>query len=169
MIRKDALLRLTARLTSRRDALRETLNGDLDSFRHTSETDVVGDDVDAAVDTATDEILSQLVEIESNELAQIERALDRIADGAWGRCEYCGGKIPAARLNALPYTTSCIDCQRALEMQGPFRMRHDDAKQWAKLPEEAIDEDEAMVRTTLVELEFGFSERRHRRSSMVLV
>ncbi len=169
MTRKDALLKLTAQLISRRDALRKTLSGDLDTFRNVSETSVVGDDVDAAVDTATDEIFSQLVEIECQELTQIEHALERIANGAYGRCEFCGGKIPEARLNALPYTTSCIDCQRAVERQGHYRVMHPDSKQWAKVPEEPIDEDEAMARTKLGELEFGFSERRHRHSNNVLV
>ena len=98
MTRKNALFKLTAQLISRRDALRKTLSGDLDTFRNVSETNVVGDDVDAAVDTATDEIFSQLVEIESQELNQIEHALDRIANGAYGRCEFCGGKIPECPL-----------------------------------------------------------------------
>ena len=79
---------------------------------------VVGDNVDAAVDTANDEICSQLVEIESRELGQIEHALQRIVEGVYGRCEFCGGKIAEARLNALPYTNSCIDCQRENERHG---------------------------------------------------
>ena len=121
MARKDALLRLTSRLIARRDALRKALNGDLDSFRKFSELNVVGDNVDAAVDSANDEICSQLVEIESRELGQIEHALQRIAAGVYGRCEYCGGKIAEARLNALPYTNSCIDCQRENERAGQSR------------------------------------------------
>ena len=75
----------------------------------------VGDQVDAAVDAANEEISSQLVEIESRELGQIEHALERIAAGVYGRCEFCGGKISATRLNALPYANSCIDCQRENE------------------------------------------------------
>jgi DnaK suppressor protein len=54
MARKDALLRLTSRLIARRDALRKALNGDLDSFRRFSELNAVGDNVDAAVDSAND-------------------------------------------------------------------------------------------------------------------
>src|ERR1700730_13497751 len=110
MARKEALLRLHSRLVARRDALRKALNGDLDSLRELASL-TVGDQVDAAVDTANDEINSQLAEIESRELEQIERALQRIVKGVYGRCEFCGGKINEARLNALPYTKSCIDCQ----------------------------------------------------------
>ena len=36
----------------------------------------------------------------------------------YGRCEFCGGKIAEARLNALPYTNTCIDCQRENERHG---------------------------------------------------
>jgi DnaK suppressor protein len=38
--------------------------------------------------------------------------------GKYGQCEVCGGRIPMARLNALPYATMCIDCQRELERSG---------------------------------------------------
>ncbi len=33
-------------------------------------------------------------------------------------CETCAGKIPMARLNALPYATFCIECQREAERDG---------------------------------------------------
>jgi DnaK suppressor protein len=42
----------------------------------------------------------------------------RIAAGNYGRCQHCGGKIPAARLDALPYADRCIDCQRQIERRG---------------------------------------------------
>ena len=38
--------------------------------------------------------------------------------GTYGECEGCGERIPLARLNALPYATSCIECQRAAETNG---------------------------------------------------
>jgi DnaK suppressor protein len=48
-------------------------------------------------------------------LSQIERALARIKQGVYGLCEHCQAKIPVARLNALPYSTTCVDCQREME------------------------------------------------------
>ena len=74
--------------------------------------------VDAALDAAQDEISSKLAEVESRELANIEVALERMRGGKYGLCEICNGKIPLARLNALPYATSCIECQRATENAG---------------------------------------------------
>jgi DnaK suppressor protein len=44
--------------------------------------------------------------------------LVRIKNGTYGECEICGNRIPLARLNALPYATSCIECQRAAETGG---------------------------------------------------
>jgi len=115
MARTDALLRLTSRLIARRDDLRRSLDRDLDRVRETSVAAGVGDQVDAAVDAAVDEISSRLAEIETRELDRIERALERIAARSYGRCEFCGGKISATRLNALPDANSCIDCQREEE------------------------------------------------------
>ena len=158
MARKDALLRLTQRLMARRDALRKALNGDLDSFRKFSELNAVGDNVDAAVDCANDEICSQLVEIESRELGQIEHALQRIAGGVYGRCEYCGGKIAEPRLNALPYTNSCIDCQRENERSGQARSLEPESKRWAKVYDKTLDDAEGDSKINLSDFEMDFSE-----------
>jgi RNA polymerase-binding transcription factor DksA len=40
----------------------------------------------------------------------IEEALARIKAGTYGVCEDCGCPIPKVRLNALPYTASCVRC-----------------------------------------------------------
>jgi len=158
MARKDAMLRLHARLVARRDALRKALSGDLDGFREFAATNDVGDNVDAAVDTANDEICSQLVEIESRELGQIEHALKRIVEGAYGRCEYCNGKIAEARLNALPYTNSCIDCQRENERHGQAFGRTPEDHRWAKVFDKPIDDHERDSDINLSDFEMDLSE-----------
>lgn len=117
MARKDALLNLRAILIRRRDALRSALAGDLSLLKELR-SESPGDVIDAAYDTAQDEISSQLAEVESRELASIENALDRMKAGVYGLCEVCNCKIPMARLNALPYATMCISCQRDLERSG---------------------------------------------------
>jgi DnaK suppressor protein len=117
MARKDAILKMRKVLVTRRDALRKALAGDLSMLKELREQ-TVGDVVDAALDSAHDEINSQLAEVESRELASIEKALERIEEGSYGVCEGCNGKIPVARLNALPYATYCIECQREMERTG---------------------------------------------------
>lgn len=158
MARKDALLRLHSRLVARRDALRKALNGDQDSFRELAALDVVGDNVDAAVDNANDEISSQLVEIESRELSQIEHALKRIVAGSYGRCEFCGVKIAEARLNALPYTNSCIDCQRENERTGVGFLAGGDANRWAKAFDKSSDDSDSDSHINLSDYEMDLSE-----------
>lgn len=117
MARKDSILKLRTLLVNRRDALRKALAGDLSLLKSLPEQS--GSDViDAALDAAQDEISSQLAEVESRELAQIENALERMREGSYGQCEVCEAKIPLARLNALPYAMTCIDCQRAAETGG---------------------------------------------------
>lgn len=117
MARKDSILKLHALLVNRRDALRKALAGDLSILKALPEQ-TKGDVVDAALDAAQDEISSKLAEVESRELAQIDGAIERIREGTYGQCEICNGKIPLARLNALPYALTCIECQRAAETGG---------------------------------------------------
>jgi RNA polymerase-binding transcription factor len=117
MARKDALFNMRQILIKRRDALRNALAGDLSLLKELR-AQTAGDVVDAALDSAQDEISSQLAEVESRELARIENALERMRTGQYGLCESCSVKIPMARLNALPYATYCIECQREAERSG---------------------------------------------------
>jgi DnaK suppressor protein len=43
-------------------------------------------------------------------IAQVEHALERLDEGAYGTCESCGREIPAARLEARPESTKCVEC-----------------------------------------------------------
>lgn len=129
MARKDAILTMRNVLITRRDALRKALAGDLSMLKELRQQSV-GDVVDAALDSAQDEISSQLAEVESRELASIEKALERMRRGNFGLCEGCNTKIPMARLNALPYATYCIDCQREMERNGEGTGGSDD---WSRL------------------------------------
>jgi RNA polymerase-binding transcription factor DksA len=44
------------------------------------------------------------------ELAEIEAALGRIADGRYGTCLNCGGPMGLQRLRAIPEARYCIAC-----------------------------------------------------------
>jgi DnaK suppressor protein len=129
MSRKDAILNLRQILLKRRDALRKALAGDLSLLRELN-AQTSGDMVDAALDSVQDEISSQLAEVESRELARIEYALERMREGQFGICEGCGVNIPLARLQALPYATFCIKCQREAERQGTTNSSEVD---WSRL------------------------------------
>lgn len=112
MARRDAIIRLQQTLLARRTELRKRLGSDLANL---SSSSMSSDSADAAFEACTEEISSQLAEMEASELVQIERALERLKQGTYGICEGCGCKIPLIRLNALPYSTLCIDCQHEAE------------------------------------------------------
>jgi len=48
-------------------------------------------------------------------LADVEHALERIANGTYGTCEACGREIDAERLRARPAARFCVDDQAAAE------------------------------------------------------
>lgn len=116
MTRQAEIKKLHEVLLKRRDALRKALAGDLSLLKELRDQPG-GDALDFALDTAHDEINSQLAEIESRELAKIEAALQRMRDGTYGICEVTGKSIPLSRLRALPYATTRIEAQREMERE----------------------------------------------------
>jgi DnaK suppressor protein len=53
---------------------------------------------------------------DQEELREIERARERLADGSYGECVACGKGIPLARLQAQPMAARCIACQEKYEL-----------------------------------------------------
>lgn len=137
MASKDAILKMRDILVMRRDALRKALAGDLSLLKEMREQ-TAGDVVDFALDSAQNEINSQLAEVESRELGSIENALERMRTGQYGICEGCGERIPIARLNALPYATQCIECQREFEKYGANMA---DEADWGRVSDSSGDAD----------------------------
>ena len=133
MGRKETLNEMKAVLFQRREALRQALAGD-DSLLRQMNQDSVGDVIDFASDSAFGELSSQLAEVASRELLNVEVALQLLANGRYGVCEGCNQSIPVARLQALPYATTCIECQRQNESSGNSRS-HD----WGRLLDRSDD------------------------------
>ena len=53
-----------------------------------------------------------LREKEEQHLEAVQAALARLDAGTYGECTACGTRIPAERLEALPWAAFCIECQR---------------------------------------------------------
>ena len=134
MARQDALLRLHKTLLARRAQLRKRLGMDLEDLAHVKHSSASGDVADAAFDSSGEELASTLAELEAKELAQVERAIRRLKSGSYGKCEACNVTIPVARLNALPFSTLCIKCQREMESEGGW-LAGRSAEDWAKIGE----------------------------------
>ena len=45
-----------------------------------------------------------------HQLAEVDDALARVADGTYGVCEVCGKHIAAERLEAIPWAATCVAC-----------------------------------------------------------
>lgn len=73
---------------------------------------------DLGTDNYEQEFTLGLLQNEAQLAEEIAAALTRVAQGTYGACEDCGQPIPRARLNAVPYTRTCIDCARKRENGG---------------------------------------------------
>src|ERR1700727_2345431 len=74
----------------------------------------------------TVEAISRLTEIGVGEsleagLERIERALAKLAEGSYGRCDACGEAIGLARLKARPDSALCVACAGAARRKPPPR------------------------------------------------
>jgi RNA polymerase-binding protein DksA len=66
---------------------------------------------DDANETAEQETMLTLRGTAERQLAHVNEALESIEDGSYGTCSNCGKPINPARLDALPFSTLCINCQ----------------------------------------------------------
>ena len=111
---KQRLLDERARVQEALDYLHEENPGSI--------TDETGEDAvydnhlaDTATVTFDRELDYTLEENEENLLAEIDAALKRIEDGTYGTCRICGRPIGEERLEAVPWTTLCIEDARKEE------------------------------------------------------
>lgn len=79
-------------------------------------------------DTATPEDLAQtdvdgdidmtLIQMRSDTLISVEKAIRRLDQGRYGRCAECGEPIAPERLRALPFALRCLPCETERETGG---------------------------------------------------
>ncbi|OQX34224.1 MAG: dimethylmenaquinone methyltransferase [Oceanospirillales bacterium LUC14_002_19_P2] len=94
------------RLKTRQDELeRRVANITRDVTRKAS-----ADWSEQAQERENDEVLDALGNEAVAELRLIQKALERIEEGDYGLCTGCGGDIPVARLEIMPYTDLCVKC-----------------------------------------------------------
>jgi DnaK suppressor protein len=108
------------RLTAERDALL-TQARDLEEAADTAAAGEVGFDeeyADAGTVTFERERDLSLSQNARDLIEKIERALERMDQGTFGRCQACGRPIEPERLDALPYATYCLaDAQRRVRLR----------------------------------------------------
>jgi RNA polymerase-binding protein DksA len=111
---RDMLLEERKRVEAALENLHEETAGSL-SEESGEETAYDNHLADTATETYDRELDYTLEENSGHVLAEIDAALKRIEEGTYGVCTNCGKEIPVERLEALPWATLCIDCQRGLE------------------------------------------------------
>ena len=79
--------------------------------------DGIPDSGDVAAYSYSKEVLMGLGENERTKLRLVEEALAKIDEGTYGVCERCEEAIPVKRLELLPFTRYCVQCQSELEKE----------------------------------------------------
>ena len=88
--------------------------------------DGLNDFEDAAVDFLE---MQQEQSIEVNEqalLTEVQQALKRIEQGAYGTCVDCGRPIPEKRLEAIPWAARDVECEARLEQKNLADVEYSD-------------------------------------------
>jgi RNA polymerase-binding transcription factor len=75
----------------------------------------LGDEGDSAASDENRELIASLAQLAGSRVAAVEGALERLREGRYGTCEECEDEIPIERLQAMPWTVLCVDCQRKRE------------------------------------------------------
>jgi DnaK suppressor protein len=111
------------RLEERQQALRKTVSRTEEDGR-VADQDSAQDIADRAASSYTKEFLFSQSNNERQLLQMVETALQRIREGAFGEGVGCGNEINARRLEAVPWTRYCIECQEKKE-KGQLEEIHD--------------------------------------------
>lgn len=84
-----------------------------------------GVDLTSFAETGTDsfelETALNIAGTESEQLMEVNDALDRIRRGTYGTCEGSGKPIPKKRLEVFPAARYCIEYQEQLEKENAYR------------------------------------------------
>ncbi len=107
------------------------LLGEIDSevrAERESNKDEGMDTYDLASEERDREINFILSDRERVKLKQIDDALERLDDGAYGDCESCGLEIAEELLEAMPFSRLCRDCQQDQEREAKSQRRFDDER-----------------------------------------
>src|SRR5438477_6068673 len=111
---KKKLEQFKKRLEERQQQLKRNVSRTEQDGRSADEG-TAQDIADRAASSYTKEFLFHQSNNERQLLQMVEGALSRIREGIFGQCISCGKEINPKRLEAVPWTRHCIECQEKLE------------------------------------------------------
>jgi DnaK suppressor protein len=83
----------------------------------------VPDTVDAAEERLRGALRNAEMDRDVSELRDIDAARERLRTGEFGTCVDCGMEIPLERLDAMPASARCVECQQLYERTHPIEIR----------------------------------------------
>ena len=134
---REQLLEMKAKLLAEIDSeLRAEREGNKDEGMDT---------YDLASEERDREISFILSDRERVKLKQIDDALERMDEGSYGVCESCGLEIAEERLEAMPFSRLCRDCQQDEEREAKSQRRpaDDEPNAYRKVGSTDADDDSA--------------------------
>lgn len=120
MIDEETQARLRAQLEEDRARLEAEIAA-LDHEERSSQSEASGENAyrdhmaDQGTATFEREMDMTFEENDRDALDRVNDAIARIDAGTYGTCGRCGAEIPAARLEAVPAASLCIQCKEAEE------------------------------------------------------
>jgi DnaK suppressor protein len=139
--RKKFLADLREHLLEMRTKLVTEIESELRAEREGNKDEGM-DTYDLASEERDREINFILSDRERVKIKQIDDALGRMDEGTYGVCESCGLEIAEERLEAMPFTRLCRDCQQDQEREAKSQRRFDDERNtYRKLGSTDADED----------------------------
>ena len=106
----------TQRFKSILESLRQVLEQPL-RRRDEIAVEISPDALDQVQHASNREMAIRQLEFDSNRLRNLRQAIQRIEKGTYGACIHCGADISVKRLEAVPWTACCLDCQNSAEHQ----------------------------------------------------
>jgi DnaK suppressor protein len=139
--RKKFLTDLRQNLLEMKNKLVTEIDSELKAEREGNKDEGM-DTYDLASEERDREINFILSDRERVKIKQVDDALLRLEDGSYGVCESCGLEVAEERLEAMPFTRLCRDCQQDMEREAKSQRRFDDERNtYRKLGSTDADED----------------------------
>jgi DnaK suppressor protein len=139
-MRKTFLKTARETLLEMKKQLLAEIQQDLKQGREASKDEGM-DTYDLASEARDREINFILTDRDRGKLQAIEDALERIEEGSYGICESCEAEIAEGRLQAMPFTRLCVQCQADREIEAKQNRRGEDDRAYRRLGATDLDED----------------------------
>jgi DnaK suppressor protein len=126
--------------------MRDDLIKEISSKAKTESVEVtnqaIGDIYDQATSERDRELNLLIGDRDREKLAEIDDALERITEGAYGICEECGLKIPKERLKIMPFAHLCVTCKSKHEKVKNLERSFREEREYRKLAFTSSEEEE---------------------------